>query len=370
LERSTVQALASDLAHGVSREGLLARAPPRVTPSYVRVPRDWPAPPCSSRTVFEARVLNDNFVGIGGGGTGFRHAARNPAEETLFRLEDERHALDAQLDGVAAVAARLEPLQEELWALEAAATFNRPGGRWGDGDGPRGRGRSESRGDPWKETGGKPQALTDVGGVDGFPGTGPSSGSGGPGEESAALWGRRDGHDKEGGEGGLGGEAGGLSAGEGGAGVRVRVGAGDAEGARVMANFPFLYELDKRSLTQRHLGIIRGMYPASQGRSVVRQLRENPVDALPMVLKHLRRRQRDLSRARSEQASKWRSTLTHGALQRALDQRSSRFRLEDRSSIATRPLLLEIKQVKGGGGGRGRAKAKAGAFPKTVGEVA
>ncbi|CAM9121207.1 unnamed protein product, partial [Hapterophycus canaliculatus] len=51
----------------------------------------------------------------------FKPTRRNPNEEQLFKVEDERFELDMLIDGVAAAIARLEPVEEEIEALRATA---------------------------------------------------------------------------------------------------------------------------------------------------------------------------------------------------------------------------------------------------------
>lgn len=94
------------------------------TPSYRELPRDYQLTSCSGRSADEDVVLNDTWVSVPVGSedsTTFKHMRRNPNEEALFKMEDERFELDMLIDGVAAVIARLEPVEEEIEALRATA---------------------------------------------------------------------------------------------------------------------------------------------------------------------------------------------------------------------------------------------------------
>ena len=92
----------------------------RCTPSYRALPRDYPAPPCTERSDFEAKVLNDIWVSLPVGSEEsytFRHMRRNTYEEQLFRCEDERFEIDMVIDSNAATLQRLLPLAEEIARL-------------------------------------------------------------------------------------------------------------------------------------------------------------------------------------------------------------------------------------------------------------
>lgn len=94
------------------------------TPSYRELPREYQLTSCSGRSVAEDKVLNDMWVSVPVGSEdsdNFKHMRRNPHEEALFRMEDERFELDMLIDGVAAAKARLEPVEEEIEALRATA---------------------------------------------------------------------------------------------------------------------------------------------------------------------------------------------------------------------------------------------------------
>lgn len=94
------------------------------TPSYRELPNEYQLGPCSGRNADEDTVLNDMWVSVPVGSedsNNFKHMRRNPHEEALFKLEDERFELDMLIDGVAAAIARLEPSEEEIEALRATA---------------------------------------------------------------------------------------------------------------------------------------------------------------------------------------------------------------------------------------------------------
>jgi paired amphipathic helix protein Sin3a len=92
----------------------------KCSPSYRKLPRDYPAPPCSQRSDEEAKVLNDEWVSLPVGSEEsytFRHMRRNTFEETLFRVEDERFEIDMTIDSNLCTLALLEPFAEEMAQL-------------------------------------------------------------------------------------------------------------------------------------------------------------------------------------------------------------------------------------------------------------
>lgn len=93
------------------------------TPSYRELPKEHQGNSCSGRSADEEAVLNDTWVSVpvGSEDNNFKHMRRNPNEEQLFKIEDERFELDMLIDGVAAAIARLEPVEEEIEALRATA---------------------------------------------------------------------------------------------------------------------------------------------------------------------------------------------------------------------------------------------------------
>lgn len=92
------------------------------TPSYRELPKDYQGTACSGRNAVEDAVLNDTWASVPVGSedsNNFKHMRRNPNEEQLFKMEDERFELDMLIDCVAAAIARLEPVEEEIEALRA-----------------------------------------------------------------------------------------------------------------------------------------------------------------------------------------------------------------------------------------------------------
>lgn len=92
----------------------------RCSPSYRALPRDYPAHPCSDRSIQDAAVLNDVWVSLPVGSEEsytFRHMRRNSCEEHLFRVEDERFEIDMVIDSNRTTIQRLEPIVEEIAAL-------------------------------------------------------------------------------------------------------------------------------------------------------------------------------------------------------------------------------------------------------------
>jgi len=95
----------------------------RCSPSYRALPRDYPAPPCSERSVMEKNILNDVWVSLPVGSEEsytFRHMRKNQHEEILFRVEDERFEIDMCIDSNATALLRLEPIAEEIAQLNTA----------------------------------------------------------------------------------------------------------------------------------------------------------------------------------------------------------------------------------------------------------
>lgn len=95
----------------------------KCTPSYRELPQDYQMT-CSGRSAAEEKVLNDRWVSVPVGSedsNNFKHMRRNPHEDVLFKMEDERFELDMLIDGVSAAIARLEPVEEEIGALRATA---------------------------------------------------------------------------------------------------------------------------------------------------------------------------------------------------------------------------------------------------------
>lgn len=92
------------------------------TPSYRELPEDYQLASCSGRAADENAVLNDTWASVPVGSedsNNFKHMRRNPHEEALFKMEDERFEMDMLIDGVATTIARLEPAEEEIQAMKA-----------------------------------------------------------------------------------------------------------------------------------------------------------------------------------------------------------------------------------------------------------
>ncbi|XP_068642200.1 paired amphipathic helix protein Sin3-like 4 isoform X1 [Aristolochia californica] len=88
----------------------------RCTPSYRRLPKNYPTPPVSHRTELGASVLNDHWVSVTSGSEdySFKHMRKNQYEESLFRCEDDRFELDMLLESVNVTTKRVEELMEKL----------------------------------------------------------------------------------------------------------------------------------------------------------------------------------------------------------------------------------------------------------------
>ncbi|XP_077217558.1 paired amphipathic helix protein Sin3-like 4 [Tasmannia lanceolata] len=88
----------------------------RCTPSYRRLPKNYPTPPVSHRTELAAAVLNDHWVSVTSGSEdySFKHMRKNQYEESLFRCEDDRFELDMLLESVNVTAKRVEELLEKM----------------------------------------------------------------------------------------------------------------------------------------------------------------------------------------------------------------------------------------------------------------
>ncbi|KAL3631082.1 hypothetical protein CASFOL_024066 [Castilleja foliolosa] len=82
------------------------------TPSYRRLPANYPIPPASCRTKVGAQVLNDHWVSVTSGSEdySFKHMRKNQYEESLFRCEDDRFELDMLLESVNATVKHVEEL--------------------------------------------------------------------------------------------------------------------------------------------------------------------------------------------------------------------------------------------------------------------
>ncbi|XP_012092008.1 paired amphipathic helix protein Sin3-like 4 isoform X2 [Jatropha curcas] len=88
----------------------------RCSPSYRLLPKNYPIPSASQRTVLGAEVLNDHWVSVTSGSEdySFKHMRKNQYEESLFRCEDDRFELDMLLESVNVTTKRVEELLEKI----------------------------------------------------------------------------------------------------------------------------------------------------------------------------------------------------------------------------------------------------------------
>ncbi|CAA7047392.1 unnamed protein product [Microthlaspi erraticum] len=86
------------------------------TPSYRRLPDDYPIQMPSYRNSLGEKVLNDHWVSVTSGSEdySFKHMRKNQYEESLFRCEDDRFELDMLLESVNAAIKRVEILLEKI----------------------------------------------------------------------------------------------------------------------------------------------------------------------------------------------------------------------------------------------------------------
>ncbi|AEE33637.1 unnamed protein product [Arabidopsis thaliana] len=86
------------------------------TPSYRRLPDDYPIQIPSYRNSLGEKVLNDHWVSVTSGSEdySFKHMRKNQYEESLFRCEDDRFELDMLLESVSAAIKRVESLLEKI----------------------------------------------------------------------------------------------------------------------------------------------------------------------------------------------------------------------------------------------------------------
>ncbi len=98
----------------------------KCTPSYRALPKDYPLPASSERTIADQSVLNDTFVSVPVGSeesSSFKQQRRNQYEEALFAYEDERFQVDIIIDSTISTIKLLDPLVEEISQIQA---------QWGD----------------------------------------------------------------------------------------------------------------------------------------------------------------------------------------------------------------------------------------------
>lgn len=93
----------------------------RSTPSYRRLPRNYPRPSCSMRSVLCSSVLNNDWVSVPTGSEdahSFKNLRRNVFEEALFKCEDDRYEMDMVVDANKATIRRLGPIAKEIERLK------------------------------------------------------------------------------------------------------------------------------------------------------------------------------------------------------------------------------------------------------------
>ncbi|KAL0736949.1 hypothetical protein Bca4012_013159 [Brassica carinata] len=104
----------NNMAKGINELDLSDCA--KCTPSYRRLPDDYPIPTSSYRNSLGEKVLNDHWVSVTSGSEdySFKHMRKNQYEESLFRCEDDRFELDMLLESVNAAIKRVETLLEKI----------------------------------------------------------------------------------------------------------------------------------------------------------------------------------------------------------------------------------------------------------------
>ncbi|KXZ56798.1 hypothetical protein GPECTOR_1g719 [Gonium pectorale] len=91
----------------------------RVTPSYVRMPANYPHLATSGRTPLADSVLNSELVNVitGSEDYSFKLMRKNQYEEALFRCEDDRYDFEMAIERNVAAMKRLKPVAERLAAM-------------------------------------------------------------------------------------------------------------------------------------------------------------------------------------------------------------------------------------------------------------
>lgn len=91
----------------------------RATPSYVRLPENYPKLKTSGRADWAQALINDNWVSVTSGSEdySFKHYRKNQYEEALFRAEDDHFELDMFIDQNDSAIKTIAPLVEEINAL-------------------------------------------------------------------------------------------------------------------------------------------------------------------------------------------------------------------------------------------------------------
>lgn len=82
------------------------------SPSYRRLPSDYPTLICTGRSSLEKRTINDVWVSVTSGSEdySFKFMRKNQYEDSLFRCEDDRYELDLVIEANAATILKLEPI--------------------------------------------------------------------------------------------------------------------------------------------------------------------------------------------------------------------------------------------------------------------
>jgi len=91
----------------------------RATPSYVRLPDNYPKLKTSGRPDWVQALINDEWVSVTSGSEdySFKHYRKNQYEEALFRAEDDHFELDMFIDQNDSAIKTIAPLVEEVNAL-------------------------------------------------------------------------------------------------------------------------------------------------------------------------------------------------------------------------------------------------------------
>ncbi|CAD5316797.1 unnamed protein product [Arabidopsis thaliana] len=86
------------------------------TPSYRRLPKNYPIPIASQKMEIGSQVLNDHWVSVTSGSEdySFKHMRKNQYEESLFKCEDDRFELDMLLESVISATNRVEELLAKI----------------------------------------------------------------------------------------------------------------------------------------------------------------------------------------------------------------------------------------------------------------
>eukprot|EP00775_Hariotina_reticulata_P006274 gene6274-6513_t len=107
----------------------------RCTPSYVKVPANYPKIKSTGRTALGEEVLNDAWVSIISGSEdySFKLMRKNQYEEALFRCEDDRYELDMCIETSKSTLSKLQPLAASFAAMspEDKALYRLPEGLLG-----------------------------------------------------------------------------------------------------------------------------------------------------------------------------------------------------------------------------------------------